>query len=76
MNTTQCQAEDKDAFWRKLVLPQEDRIRLGIPWRGGYRWFKSSNVVPIEQWRQRKESPPRLREEAMPVNEALGSPAT
>ena len=59
MNTTQCQAEDKDAFWRKLVLPQEDRIRLGIPWRGGYRWFKSSNVVPIEQWRQRKESPPR-----------------
>jgi hypothetical protein len=50
------QEEDEDAFWRKLVLPQEDRMRLGIPWHGGYRWFRASNVVPIEQWRRKRDS--------------------
>jgi hypothetical protein len=54
MNATQRQAEDEDAFWRKLVLPQEDRMRLGIPWHGGFRWFRSPNVVCIEQWRRKK----------------------
>jgi hypothetical protein len=66
MNTTQRQTEDEDAFWRKLVLPQEDRMRLGIPWQGGYRWFKSTNVVPIEQGRKRKESPSRPDEKPSP----------
>ena len=33
---------DEHAFWRKLVLPQEDRR---TPWEGkGYRWFRSPNV--------------------------------
>jgi hypothetical protein len=54
MNATQRQAEDEDTFWRKLVLPQEERMRLGIPWRGGYRWFRSPNIIPIEQWRRKK----------------------
>ena len=43
---------DEDTFWRKLILPQEDR---GTPWEGkGYRWFRSPNVIPIEQWRRRR----------------------
>ena len=46
--------EDRDTFWRKLVLPQEERMRLGIHWHGGYRWFRSPNVIPIEQWRRKK----------------------
>jgi hypothetical protein len=54
MSTTQCRTEDEDVFWRKLVLPQEERMRLGIPWHGGYRWFRSPNVIPIEQWRRKK----------------------
>jgi hypothetical protein len=54
VNATQRQAEDEDAFWRKLVLPQEERMRLGIPWQGGYRWFASPNIVPLEQWRRKK----------------------
>jgi hypothetical protein len=29
-------------------------MRLGIPWYGGYRWFKSPNVVPIEKYRKPK----------------------
>jgi hypothetical protein len=38
---------DEDAFWRKLILPQEDRE---TPWDGkGYRWFRSPIIVSIEQ---------------------------
>ena len=45
--------DKEDAFWRKLILPQEER---SIPWEGkGYRWFRSPNVVPLEQWRRRKD---------------------
>ena len=45
-------AWDEDAFWRKLILPQEDRR---TPWEGkGYRWFRSPNVIPIEQWHRRR----------------------
>jgi hypothetical protein len=54
MSATQRQVEDEDAFWRKLVLPQEERMRLGIPWHGGYRWFRSPNVIPIEQARRKR----------------------
>jgi hypothetical protein len=44
---------DEHAFWRKLILPQEDRDTL---WEGkGYRWFRSPNVIPIEQWRRRED---------------------
>jgi hypothetical protein len=56
VNATQRQAEDEDAFWRKLVLPQEERMRLGIPWQGGYRWFKSVNIIPIERGRKNRDS--------------------
>ena len=48
--------EEDEAFLRHLVLPEEDRRRLypTIPWTGGWRWFRSSNVVCLEQWRRRK----------------------
>jgi hypothetical protein len=44
----------EDIFWRKLILPEEDRRRL-FPdriWKGGYRWFRSENVVCIEHFRR------------------------
>jgi hypothetical protein len=43
--------EQKEAaFWRRLILPEEDKDR---PWDGiGYRWFRSKNVVPLEQYRR------------------------
>ncbi len=45
---------DEDAFWRKLVLPQEER---STPWEGkGYRWFRSPNIIPLERWKKRKLS--------------------
>jgi hypothetical protein len=47
-----------EAFYRKLILPQEDRKHLlGIEWKGGYRWFRSANVVPIEHYRRPEPTP-------------------
>jgi hypothetical protein len=35
-----------DSFWRRMVLPQEER---GRPWDGiGYRWFRGENVIPLD----------------------------
>jgi len=45
--------EDANPYLRDLIFPEEDRhLFTTAPWHGGYRWFRSPNVVPIEQWRQ------------------------
>ena len=49
--------EEDEAFLRQLVLPEEDRRRR-FPtsvWTGGYRWFRSKNVIPLERYRTSKE---------------------
>ena len=35
-------------FHRKLILPVEDKPTA---WSGGYRYFRSPNVIPIEHYR-------------------------
>ena len=49
--------DEEHAFWQKLILPEEDRRHLTTAvWDGkGYRWFRSPNVTPIEQWRGREQ---------------------
>jgi hypothetical protein len=43
---------DANSCLRDLIFPEEDRhLFTTTPWQGGYRWFRSPNVVPIEQWR-------------------------
>jgi hypothetical protein len=37
---------------QQCTWPEEDRhLFTSAPWDGGYRWFRSSNVVPLEQYR-------------------------
>jgi hypothetical protein len=48
-------AEDEN-FLRSLVLPEEDRRQYGIPWAGGYRWFRSPNVIPLERELSRRRN--------------------
>jgi hypothetical protein len=43
-------AEDEN-FLRRVVLPEEDRRRYGVPWSGGYRWFRSPNVIDLWHYR-------------------------
>ena len=54
MPSNQIKDDDDEAFMRSLIRPEEDRRRLypTIPWEGGFRWFRSPNVVPIERYRQ------------------------
>jgi hypothetical protein len=45
--------EEADAFFRALVFSEEERLCYTIAsWGGGYRWFESANVVPIERYRR------------------------
>ena len=54
MPSNQIKDDDDEAFMRSLIRPEEDRRRRypTIPWEGGFRWFRSPNVVPIERYRQ------------------------
>ncbi len=46
--------EDDETFMRRITFAEEDRHRFtSTPYRSGFRWFKSDNVVPIERWRRK-----------------------
>jgi hypothetical protein len=44
-------SEREEAFWRKVISPEEDHLRSGGERNGGYRWFRSENVVCLEHYR-------------------------
>jgi hypothetical protein len=51
-----------EAFLRQIAIAEEDRrLFTAAPWSGGFRWFRSPNVVPIEYW-QRLNVQPAVRE--------------
>ena len=46
--------EEEEAFFRSIVVPEEDRrLFTSAPWRGEFRWFRSPNVIPFEKYRRR-----------------------
>lgn len=47
-------AKTTEDFHRKFTLPYEDRIKGDATkkWPGGYRWFRSPNITPIEHYRR------------------------
>jgi hypothetical protein len=50
--------EDEDeALFRGYVLCEEERLRRhpSTVWAGGYRWFRSENVVLLERYRTSEE---------------------
>jgi hypothetical protein len=43
----------EENFLRQVVFAEEDRhLFTTAPWHGGYRRFRSPNVVPIEHWQR------------------------
>jgi hypothetical protein len=57
-----AQYEEAHSFARQLVSPEEDRATLtSAKWVGGYRWFRSTNVVCLEKYRAAKRSCPQPR---------------
>jgi hypothetical protein len=55
--------DDDEAFLRRMIFPEEDRHRFtATPWRGGYRWFRSANIVCLEHYRIAEIKPaPQLK---------------
>jgi hypothetical protein len=53
---------DEDWEMQSLIRPEEDRRRLHSdrPWQGGFRWFRSANVICLEHYApKRSKTPPR-----------------
>jgi hypothetical protein len=49
--------DEDEAFLRRFTVPEEDRrLYTSTPRSGGYRWFLSPNVIPIERERSRMAS--------------------
>jgi hypothetical protein len=47
--------DEEHAFARQLFLPEEERAKYpAAKWEGGYRWFRSPNVVCLEKYRRVK----------------------
>jgi hypothetical protein len=49
----QLQRKPEKPFYQKRILPWEEKLRLDsfLVWDGGYRWFQSANVIPLERYR-------------------------
>jgi hypothetical protein len=57
MNGNVRREDDDEAFLRRLTFPEEDRaLFTSVPWRGGFRWFRSPNVICLERERRRRKA--------------------
>jgi hypothetical protein len=51
-------SEADEMFMREITPAEEDRhLFTSAPWRGGYRWYRSPNVVCLEQYQRPASSP-------------------
>lgn len=48
--------EKAEAEHRRWALPEEMLPRARSPWTGSHRWFASSNVVPLEYYRDKEQT--------------------
>jgi hypothetical protein len=55
MSTLSNRVKDDDELLRGLILCEEDRRRRYpiMPWVGGYRWFRTENVIDLDRYRDR-----------------------
>jgi hypothetical protein len=45
--------DEEHDFARQLVVPEEDRATYtSAKWEGGYRWFRTPNVICLEKARR------------------------
>ena len=51
-----------EALMQAITFPEEDRrLFTAAGWHGEYRWFRSPNVVCLEQWRNRRPNQPKQK---------------
>jgi hypothetical protein len=65
MTTTQTEEVGDEARFQRYSMSWEDVIGVfpyGLPVslrRGSWRWFRSSNIVDLEQWRRNRQEQER-----------------
>jgi len=53
LKLVRTRSETEEAFWQRLVLPEDDPRRQDCPRAvRGYRWFRAPNITPIERWKR------------------------
>jgi hypothetical protein len=56
INDVMARYEVEHSFARSVTLPEEDRAQYtSVRWGGGYRWFRSPNVVCLEKVRRARQ---------------------
>jgi hypothetical protein len=52
-NARPSQNQPQRAFYRRFLMPEESRLLYphAPAWSGGFRWFKSENVIDLQQYR-------------------------
>jgi hypothetical protein len=56
---TRTQTDD-ETFLRQWTIPEGDRSKYTTQaWAGEYRWFRSPNIVCIEQYRRKQQQDDR-----------------
>jgi hypothetical protein len=62
-NTTVSTSGEDDEFWKTWTFPEEDRRAFtSAPSCGGYRWFRSPNIVCLERYRWTRKDGARRRD--------------
>jgi hypothetical protein len=50
----------EEQFFRKMMFPEEERHTFTSQrWNGGFRWFRSENVICLEHYRKAGHEPAR-----------------
>jgi hypothetical protein len=53
---------EEERALRRYIMAEEDRAKLtSEKWTGGYRWFRSPNIVCLEHYRPTTKPVPRLK---------------
>jgi hypothetical protein len=53
MATQQVKEDEDGEAFMSITWCEEDRRQLcpGVAWNGGYRWFRSPNIIPLERFK-------------------------
>jgi hypothetical protein len=58
MITIRRYSEGDEKQLRELIFPEEDRrLYTSTRWTGGFRWYRTSNVVCFEHYRRLPATP-------------------
>jgi hypothetical protein len=57
MNLKTGRPIEDEAWLRKYTFSEEERLSLtSAEWAGGFRWFASPNIIPLEHYRDREQT--------------------